>query len=230
MPLTLHYVNTSSGGNRARDGPEDGGRTRTTPVSRPDGRPERGRPRRPGRAPSRVRSGRGSGGSRPAERRAGASNEKPASCGVRSSFRALHFRHEATTFSHEWSPPRERGITWSRFSAVAPQYWHVLGVSGEDRPAREGGMGPVRHVHVPAQPDDGWRLDRQMGRVEHQAVADHDVGLLLEHHDDRSPGCHHRERRLRRVQHEGASHARSVATSQELRGYREDTSRRITRV
>src|SRR5262245_29412168 len=49
-------------------------------------------------------------------------SENPASWGVRSSFLALHFRQEATTFSHVCSPPRERGITWSRFSAAAPQY------------------------------------------------------------------------------------------------------------
>src|SRR5439155_15583969 len=49
---------------------------------------------------------------------------KPASCGVLSIFLALHRRHAATTFSHTWSPPRERGSTWSRFSAAEPQYWH----------------------------------------------------------------------------------------------------------
>src|SRR5262249_32094444 len=47
----------------------------------------------------------------------------PASCGVRSIFLALHRRHAATTFSHTCSPPRDRGSTWSRFSAAAPQYW-----------------------------------------------------------------------------------------------------------
>lgn len=40
-----------------------------------------------------------------------------------SSFLALHARHEATTFSHVCSPPRDRGMTWSMFSAFAPQYW-----------------------------------------------------------------------------------------------------------
>ena len=49
----------------------------------------------------------------------------PASWGSRSSLRVLHGRQAATTFSHVWGPPLLRGMTWSRFSADAPQYWHL---------------------------------------------------------------------------------------------------------
>src|SRR5690349_9484310 len=42
----------------------------------------------------------------------------------RFSLRALHGRHDATTFSQVCSPPRDRGITWSMFSAGRLQYWH----------------------------------------------------------------------------------------------------------
>src|SRR5436190_7510862 len=48
---------------------------------------------------------------------------RPASARRRSSFRALHARHEATTFSQLWVPPRERGTTWSRSAAARLQYW-----------------------------------------------------------------------------------------------------------
>src|SRR5688572_690727 len=50
----------------------------------------------------------------------------PASWTDRSSLRLLHGRQAATTFSHTWRPPRLRGMTWSMFSAVAPQYWQRL--------------------------------------------------------------------------------------------------------
>ena len=45
------------------------------------------------------------------------------SAGSRSSFLALQLRQDATTFSHVCAPPRDRGTTWSRFSAFEPQYW-----------------------------------------------------------------------------------------------------------
>ena len=48
----------------------------------------------------------------------------PASCGSRSSLRVLQRRQAATTFSQVWGPPLLRGMTWSRFSAADPQYWH----------------------------------------------------------------------------------------------------------
>jgi hypothetical protein len=47
----------------------------------------------------------------------------PASLGVRFPLWRLHLRHDATTFSHECVPPRDRGTTWSMFSAAVPQYW-----------------------------------------------------------------------------------------------------------
>src|SRR5690349_19778942 len=48
----------------------------------------------------------------------------PHSDGRRSPLRALHDRHDATTLSHVCEPRRDRGTTWSRFSAARPQYWH----------------------------------------------------------------------------------------------------------
>ncbi len=42
----------------------------------------------------------------------------------RSSFLELQFLHEATTLSQLCEPPLDRGMTWSTFSACAPQYWH----------------------------------------------------------------------------------------------------------
>src|SRR5690242_5714895 len=48
----------------------------------------------------------------------------PLSDRSRSSLRALQARQDATTFSQVWGPPRERGTTWSRFSACPLQYWH----------------------------------------------------------------------------------------------------------
>ena len=37
--------------------------------------------------------------------------------------RELQLLQAATTFSQECSPPRDRGTTWSRFSAGRLQYW-----------------------------------------------------------------------------------------------------------
>jgi hypothetical protein len=37
--------------------------------------------------------------------------------------RVLQGRQEATTLSQACGPPLLRGITWSMFSAEAPQYW-----------------------------------------------------------------------------------------------------------
>ena len=53
-----------------------------------------------------------------------------ASSGVCPPFLRLQWWHEQTMFSQVEVPPRERGITWSRFSSVRgnlrPQYWQVL--------------------------------------------------------------------------------------------------------
>src|SRR2546421_551924 len=49
--------------------------------------------------------------------------DRPHSCGRRSSLRALQARQEATTLSQVCSPPRDRGTTWSMFSAPWLQYW-----------------------------------------------------------------------------------------------------------
>src|SRR4029078_12612164 len=42
----------------------------------------------------------------------------PASCGVRPPLRTLHRTHAHTRFSHDVSPPRQVGTTWSRLSSL----------------------------------------------------------------------------------------------------------------
>ena len=42
----------------------------------------------------------------------------PASSGVRLPFRLLHGWQQATRFSHDDPPPRERGCTWSNVSST----------------------------------------------------------------------------------------------------------------
>src|SRR3989440_3549450 len=49
--------------------------------------------------------------------------DRPHSWGRRPSLRALQARQEATTLSQVCSPPRDRGTTWSMFSAPWLQYW-----------------------------------------------------------------------------------------------------------
>ena len=60
-------------------------------------------------------------------RSGGAMRRIPASVGVRFPFRTLQERHAQTTFSHDETPPRERGSTWSSDSSDdakrPPQYW-----------------------------------------------------------------------------------------------------------
>jgi hypothetical protein len=46
--------------------------------------------------------------------------------GIMSAFFRLQAEQAATTFSHEVTPPRERGTTWSNVrSSRALQYWQV---------------------------------------------------------------------------------------------------------
>src|SRR6266508_598055 len=67
-------------------------------------------------------------------------NRRPTSWGSRSSLWLLHRRQAATTFSQTWRPPRERGTTWSTFSARSPQYWQTwssrTNTARLDNPAR----------------------------------------------------------------------------------------------
>ena len=58
--------------------------------------------------------------------RGGCGSSMCTSCGSRFPLRRLHGEHEVTTFSQTESPPRERGITWSRVSRppLVPQYTH----------------------------------------------------------------------------------------------------------
>src|SRR5277367_2650508 len=58
------------------------------------------------------------------------SSFRPASWGVRLPLRLLQGTQEQTMFSHDVSPPRSRGMTWSRLRSLRsylwPQYWQVL--------------------------------------------------------------------------------------------------------
>src|SRR6266542_5672197 len=67
-------------------------------------------------------------------------SRKPTSCGRRSSLWLLQRRQAATTFSQTCRPPRERGTTWSTFSARSAQYWQVwssrTNTARLDNPAR----------------------------------------------------------------------------------------------
>ena len=47
---------------------------------------------------------------------------RPIAASVRSPLRPLQRRQAATTLSHSWRPPRDRGTTWSTVSAAPPQY------------------------------------------------------------------------------------------------------------
>src|SRR5580765_2940675 len=107
----------------------------TTHCARPtrDERPNRRAPRYAGIASGTSgRYGSQAGSSEPAVAtsqrlewgaRGGRWSRRPASPGRRSSLRALQDRQLATTFSHACGPPRDRGTTWSMFSAVRLQYW-----------------------------------------------------------------------------------------------------------
>ena len=124
MPLLLHWVNSGQRERCVRCGRSGEGRCRCLGARRGD-HVRLARDTSAGSPPSRARAGRGTGGTRPWARTGWRARRKPASWGVRFSFFALHRRQAATTFSQMCAPPRERGITWSRFSAAAPQYWHV---------------------------------------------------------------------------------------------------------
>jgi hypothetical protein len=110
------------------------------------------------------------------------------SCGRRSSLRALHARHDATTLSHAWGPPRERGTTWSMFSAAPPQYWHRW--PSRAKTARRDSGAAARYGTRMHEPDHRRNRNRAPLGPELGAVAVEDLGLLLEHEHDRAAGRH----------------------------------------
>ena len=120
--------------------------------------------------------------------------------------RALQPRHDATTLSQEWVPPRERGTTWSRFSALLPQYWQRWWSRANTARRESGAVGAERHPHEVHEPDhrrdrDGAALGTELG-----AVAVDDLGLVLEHEHDRAAGRHDTQRFEAGVQQERPSH------------------------
>ena len=175
---------------------------------------------RSGSPPSRVRAGRASVGSRRWARTGGAPDANPASCGVRFSFLALQRRQAATTFSHVWVPPagaRDHVIqVLRRRGAVLTRPF----VTGEDRSTGEWSVRTVGHANVPAEPDHGGRLHRDRRRSEHHAVRDDDLGLLLQDQHHGSARGNHREGRIGRVEHEGATHAAKSSLQPPMRAVR----------
>src|SRR2546426_910792 len=125
----------------------------------------------------------------------------------RSSLAALHGRQEATTFSQTCSPPRERGTTWSMFSAVAPQYWQ-RGPSRTKTDRRgHGGPGPEGHADEVDETDDGRHGEGHALRMQlFVAVLEH-LGLLLQHEDHGPPNRHDTERLVGGVEHERSPQA-----------------------
>ena len=142
----------------------------------------------------------------------------PHSRGSRSSLRALHDRHDATTFSHVCGPPRERGTTWSRFSAVAPAVLAAVPVAREHGPPRERRRRAERHPHEVHEPDHRRDRDAAALGAELGAVAVDDLGLLLEHEHDRAPGRHDAERLEAGVEQERSGHGGPTSRAAECTG------------
>ena len=117
-------------------------------------------------------------------------------------------------------PPRERGIdvvqVLRRRGAVLTRPF----VTGEDRPTGEWSVRTVGHANVPAEPDHGGRLHRDRRRSEHHAVRDDDLGLLLQDQHHGSARGNHREGRIGRVEHEGATHAAKSSLQPPMRAVR----------
>ncbi len=79
-------------------------------------------------------------------------------------------------------------------------------------PAHESGTGqrnpvPVRHPHVPAEPDDGWDRKRDRGCMQHgtRGVVVHHVCLVAEHQADRPLHAQRRHRLIRGVEQQNSS-------------------------
>ncbi len=97
-------------------------------------------------------------------------------------------------------------------------------VTGEDRPTGERSVRTVGHANVAAEPDDGRRLHRDRRRAEHHAVRDDDLGLLLQDQHHGSARGNHREGRIGRVEHQGATHAAKSSLQPSLRAVRRVTN------
>ena len=135
------------------------------------------------------------------------------SCSRWSIFRALQGRQAATTLSHVWVPPLERGITWSMFSAGALQYWQRW-------PSRTNTARPVErdpclvgHLDVVAEADDR-RLGPDLTLGLEGPVGRGDLlGLSVQHEHQRPPRGHHAERLVAGVENERSGHAATPSAS-----------------
>ena len=121
--------------------------------------------------------------------------------------RALQLRHEATTLSQVCSPPRDRGTTWSTFSAGRWQYWQRCPSRAKIARREHRHPGPERHPHVVDEADDRRHRERGALRVELVRVARDDLGLLLQHEDHGAPDGHDAERLEAGVEEERSSQA-----------------------
>jgi hypothetical protein len=79
-------------------------------------------------------------------------------------------------------------------------------VSGEHRPASQGGPSSIRDADEVAEPNHRRRGDLQVLGPEEDPIRRDDVGLLLEYEDDCPSRRYDGEGLLRRVENEGSAH------------------------
>ena len=140
--------------------------------------------------------------------RAARRRRRPASERRRSSLRALHDRHDATTLSHACGPPRDRGTTWSMFSAARLQYWQRW-PSRANTARRESGT-RLRYgtrTKWTSRITDGHRHRARARSAGLGAVARDDLGLLLQHEHDGPAHRHDAERLEAGVEQQRSSQA-----------------------
>ncbi len=79
-------------------------------------------------------------------------------------------------------------------------------VASEDGSPRQRRRGSIRHADEVAQPQDRRSVHLDPLGAEPLTVRDDDLGLLLQHEDDRPPRRDDCERLVRRVEHQSSSH------------------------
>ena len=139
--------------------------------------------------------------------RGGRRRFRPLSASRRSSLRALHERHDATTLSHACGPPRDRGHDVVDVLRGPVAVLAAVAVTREDRAPGERHPAPVRHPHEVVEPDHRRHRERQPLAVELGAVARDDLRLLLEHEHDGPAHRHHAQRLEARVEQQRSSQA-----------------------
>ena len=147
-----------------------------------------------GTAPTRIERARRGDQPEARVRRAGRRwSRRPASPGRRSSLRELHDRQPATTLSQVGCRPATAAPR-GRCSRPCGCSTGTGGRRGEDRAARQRDPVAVRHAHEVHEPDHRRHGKGGALGVELGAVARDDLGLLLEHEDDRPADRHDAER------------------------------------